>query len=119
MSEETETDIQMLDSYSETVELKLSQETERKPTLDELPTDEPTLRSVDERIKPDTDPIFRRVEKLCALPASPTEMESASNSEASSSRRNRESSSPSRNPYDTLQIGDLAHSGPFHYLTPP
>ena len=90
-----------------------------KPTLDELPTDESTLRSVDERIKHATDPIHSRVEELCTLLASPTEMESASNSKASGSRRNRESSSPSRNPYDTLQIGDLAHSGPLHYLTPP
>ena len=62
MSEEIETGTQTLDSSSESIELRLSQDTEMEPTLDETPTDELTLRSVDERIKQATDLILRRVE---------------------------------------------------------
>ena len=47
-----------------------------EPAVDETPADELTMRSVDERIKQGTDPILRRVEELCALLASRTEMES-------------------------------------------
>ena len=103
MSEETETGTQKLDSSSWTIELRLRQETETEPTLDETPADELILRSVHERIIQATDPILRRVEELCALLASRTEMESAGNSEASGSRRNRQSSSPSCNWYDTCE----------------
>ena len=60
-------------------------------------TDEFTLRSIDERIIQATDPILRRLVELCALLASRTEMESASNSEAPGSRRKHEPSSPLRN----------------------
>ena len=100
MSEETEIGTQTLDSSSKTIELRFRQETDMVPTLDETPTDELTLRSVDERIKQATDPILRRVDELCALLANRTEMESAGNSERSGSRRNRESSSLSRNRYN-------------------
>ena len=68
-----------------------------EPILDGTPTDELTLRSVNETIQQSTEPIFRRIEDLCVLLASRTEMESFGNCEASSSMRNRESSSPSRN----------------------
>ena len=70
--------------------------------LDEAPAGERTLGSADERIKQATDPILRRVQKLCALLSSLAETESTGNSEASSWRRNRGSSSPSRNWYDMV-----------------
>ena len=101
MSEETENGTQTLDSSSETIELRLRQETEMEHTSDETSTEELTLRLVDEKIKQATDPIFRRVKEVCTLLASRTEVESAGNSEASSSRHNHESFSPSRNRYDT------------------
>ena len=47
MNEETETGTQTLDSSSETIELRLRQETEMEPVLDETPADELTLASVD------------------------------------------------------------------------
>ena len=97
MIEETGTGTQKFDSCSETLELRSRQETEMEPTLGETPDVELTLRSVDERIKQATDPILRRVEELCALLATRTEMESAGNSEATGSRRDREFSSPSCN----------------------
>ena len=71
-----------------------------EPALSKTPDTELTLRSVGERIKQATDPILKRVEELCALLASRCEMESAGNSEASGSRRDREFSSPSRNRYN-------------------
>ena len=101
MSEETETGTQTFDSSSETIELRSRQETEMEPALGETPDVELTLRSVDGRIKQTSDPILKRVEELCALLASRTEMESTGNSEASGSRRDHESSSPSRNRHDT------------------
>ena len=101
MSEKTENGTQTLDSSSETIELRLRQETEMEPTSDETSTDELILRSVDERIKQATDPIHWRVGELCAPLTSRTEMETAGNSEASGSRRNHESFSPSRNRYDS------------------
>ena len=55
-----------------------------------------TLRLLDERIKQVTDPIFRWIEELYALLAGRTELESAGNSEASGSRRDNTSASPSR-----------------------
>ena len=75
MSEETETGTQTFDFSSETIELRLRQETEKEPSLDETPADELTLRLVDERIKQASDPILRRLEDLRALIASRTEME--------------------------------------------
>ena len=101
MSEETETGTQIFDISSESIELKLRLETGVEPAVDEAADIELTLRSVDERIKQATDRILRRVQELCALLASRTKMESAGNSEASGSGRNRESSSPSRNHYDS------------------
>ena len=101
MSEKTGIGTQTLDSSSETIELRLTQEVEMKPTLNDTSTDEHTLRSVDERIKQATDPILRRVEELSALLGSPTEMESTGNSEASSLKHSHDSFSPSRNRYDT------------------
>ena len=103
MSGETETGMQTLDSSSDTIELRLRQETEMEPAVDETPADELTLKLVDERIKQATDRIIRRV--LCALLASRLEMETAGNSGASGSRRNRESSGPSRNRYETQFSG--------------
>ena len=100
MSEGTETCMQTFDSSSESIELGLRQEPEMEPTVDKTPDDELTLRFVDEKIKQATDPILRKVEELCSLLAIRTEMESAGNSEASGSRRNREPHSPSRNWYD-------------------
>ena len=106
--EETETGTQTFDSFSETIELRSRQETEMEPTLGETPDVELTLRSVDERIKQATDPILRRVEELCALLASRAEMDSAGNSEASGSRRDREFSSPSCNRCDNALLSWLA-----------
>ena len=72
-----------------------------EPALSETPDIELTLRLVDEKIKQATDPILKRVGELCARLASRTEMESAGNSEASGSRRDRELSSPSHKRYDS------------------
>ena len=102
MSEETETGTQIIDSSSETIELRSRQEMELKPTLDETPDIELTSWSVDEKIKQANNPILRRVIELCSLLASRTEKESTGNSETSSSRRDRGSSSPSRNWYDMV-----------------
>ena len=72
MSEETEIGTQTLDSSSDTIKLRLRQETELEPNLNETSTDELTLKSIDERIKQVTDPILRIVEELCVLLASRT-----------------------------------------------
>ena len=104
MSEEIETSTQTFDSSSESIVLGLRQESEMEPAVDETPTAELTLRSVDERIKQAFDPILRRVEELCALLARRTEIESAGNSEASSLRRNHEPSIPSRNQVPTANF---------------
>ena len=101
MGEETETGMQTFDSSSETIELRSSQETEMEPAFGEMPDTGLTLRSVEERIKQATDSILKRVEELCALLASRSEMESAGNSEAFGSRPDREFSSSSCNRYDT------------------
>ena len=102
MSEATETGTQTSDSSSETIELRSIQETEMVPAFSETPDTELTTRSIDGKIKQATDPLLKTVEELCALLASRAEMESADNSEASGSRRDRELSSPSRNRYDNL-----------------
>ena len=104
MNEDAEIGTQSLDSSSKTIELRFRQETELDTTADETPADELTLRSVDEWTEKATDPILRRVEELCALLASRTELESTGNSEASGSRREHESISPSCNRYDRLFI---------------
>ena len=69
--------------------------------LTELSAGELTLRSVDERIKQTTDPVLRRVEEICALLAGRTKMESTGQTEASGSRRNHESISPSCNRHNS------------------
>ena len=62
MSEDTEIGAQTFDSSFESLELGLRQESEMEPAADETPADELALRSVNERIKQATDPIFRKVE---------------------------------------------------------
>ena len=76
------------------IELRFRQKREMDSPEIETSADKHTLKSIHERIKQTTDPILRRVEELCALLASRTEMESAGKSEASGSRRNRESFKP-------------------------
>ena len=100
MNEETEIGMQAFDSSFGTIELRFRQEPEMENTMKETSTDEPTLISVDERIKQATDPILRRVEELCALLASRTEMETAGKNEASGPRSNHESYCPLRNRQD-------------------
>ena len=100
MSEEIEIGSQTLDSSSETIELRLRQEPEMDTPANETSADELTFRSYDERVKQATDPILGRVEELWALLSSRIEVESTGNSEASGSRPNCESISPSRNRYD-------------------
>ena len=102
MNEETEAGTQTFDSLSESIELRFRQESEMEPAVNETPAAGLTLKSLEEKIKQATDLILRRVEELCVLLASRREMESAGNSEASGSRSNRESSSPSNNRYDTF-----------------
>ena len=94
MSEETDVGTQTLDSSSETIELRLRQEMEMEPTLDETHTDVLTMMSVYEKTKQATEPTLTIAEKMCAILLSWPEVESASTGEASGSRRNRESSSP-------------------------
>ena len=81
MRNETEAGTQTLDSFSDTMDLRLRQESKMDPQGIEASADELTLRLVDERIKQPTDPILRRVE-ICALLAGRTELESAGNNEA-------------------------------------
>ena len=76
-----------------------------EPNLNETFAGELTLKSVDDKIRQATDPILRTLEEVYALLANRTEMESTGNSEASVSRRNRESISPSRNRYDSSYDG--------------
>ena len=83
---ETGTGTQTFDSSSETIELNSGQETEMEPAFSKTPDTELTMRSIDERIKQATDRLLGRVEELCYLLASRTEMESTGNSEASGSR---------------------------------
>ena len=111
MSEETEVGTQIREISFKTIRLRFRQEPEMDTPENETFADEFTLRSVDKRIEQATDPILRRVEELCALLASRTEMEYAGNSEASGSRRNRESINPSRNRSDIqsakVRVGGL------------
>ena len=97
MSEETENGTQTFDCSSETIE------TELKLELSETHDTELTLMPGDGRIKQATDPILKRVEKLCALLASRTDMRSAGNNEVSASRRDHWLSSPSRNWSDMVR----------------
>ena len=110
MSEESEAGTQTLDSSSETIALRLRQETEIEPTTEKTSIDEVTLRSRDKNIKQVTEPILRKVQEMCVLLASRNETESARNNEASRSRRNRESSSPSSNRYNTRSGPDMKRS---------
>ena len=65
MNAETENTTQTFDSSTETVGLRLRQETEIESISNKLPTDELTLRSVDQKIKQTTDLILRRVGERC------------------------------------------------------
>ena len=94
MSNTNNTGTQTLNSSSETVELGLGQEPEMNTQEIDTSADQSTLvRLVDERIKQATDPILR-LEELCALLVSQTEMESTGNSEVSDSKRDNASTSP-------------------------
>ena len=73
MSSETEAGTQTLDSSSDTIELRLSQEPEMDTQEMETASVELTLKSVYERIKQATDPILRRIDELSALLASRTD----------------------------------------------
>ena len=64
MSRETEIGTQILESSSETIELRFGQEPEIETPVTELSDDELTLTSVDERINLGEDPILRQVEAL-------------------------------------------------------
>ena len=70
---------------------------EIEPFASELPH-----RSIDERIKQSTDPLLRRVRQSCALLGSQTELKPTERSEASGSRRDNVSCSPSRLWHDNL-----------------
>ena len=102
MSSETETITQTQDSSLDTIYLTLRQEPEMHFQENEFSAKQITLKSVDERIKQATDPYRRRVEYLCALLARGTELGSAGNSEATGSRRDNTSASPTGNRHDTL-----------------
>ena len=101
MSNEIEAGTQTLESSSDTVVLRLRQESEMDAHGIETSADGLMLRLVDERIKQAKDPILGRVEELCALLARRTELESAENSETSGSRLGNTSASPSRNRHDS------------------
>ena len=90
-SDETELDTQTLGISTETMELRLRQRPEMDTPENETSANELTPRSIDERIKQATEPIFKRVEDLCDLVAFQTKGESTGHSEVSSSRRNCES----------------------------
>ena len=100
MSKETGVGTQTLDSSSETVELRLRQETELDTAVVKSSADELTLRLVDERNKQATEQILKLVEVMRALLAGRIETESAVNSEVSGSRPNHESMSSSGNRHD-------------------
>ena len=97
MGNETEAGTQTFDSSSDMIDLKLGQEPEMDTQGTETSAGELTYRSGYERIKQATNPIFRRVEELCAPLIGRTEMESAGNSEASGWKRDNASASPSPN----------------------
>ena len=95
MSGDTESYTQTQENSAETIALKFRQHPEMDTPVTETSADELTVRSVDERIKQATDLIPRRVEEFCALLVGCTELESAANRGASSSRLNHQSFSPS------------------------
>ena len=101
MSNETEAGTQTLDSSSDTIVLRLRQESEMDAQGIETSADELTLRLVDERIKQAKDPILGRVEDLYALLAGRTVLESAKNNETFNLRLDNTSASPSRNRRDS------------------
>ena len=116
MSNETEAGTQTLDSSSDTIDIRLRQD----PGMDiqgiKTSADELTLGSIDERIKQVTDPILTRAEELCVLLADRTEKESAGNSEASGSRCDNASASPSHSRYDSNRL--LLKSSRYFYVKP-
>ena len=101
MSSETKAGNQIHDSSSDKIDLRLRQKPEMVSQENEPSDKELTLLSVDERIKQATDPIFRRVEEICALLAGRTEFESPGDNEASCSSRDNTFASPSGNRYDS------------------
>ena len=105
MSNETEASFQTLDRSADTIDSKLRKEPEMDIQENEPSASELTLRSVDEWIKQATDPILRRVEEICVLLVSRTELKSTGNSEASGSRLDNTSTSPSGNRHGTLSYG--------------
>ena len=67
MSNENETGTETLDSSSNTIDLRLRQESKIDHQGIDTSTNELTLRSVNERSKQATGRILRRVEEICAL----------------------------------------------------
>ena len=67
MSKQTKAGTQTLDCSFITVDLKLSQESEMDFQEIETSVDELIVWSVDDRMKEATDPILKRIGKLCAL----------------------------------------------------
>ena len=104
MREKTGICIHTLDSSCKTYEIGLRQQPATDTRVTETSAEELTLKLLGERIKQATDPIFRRVEELCALLLRRTEMESNGNSEASGWRRNIESISPSSSWHDSVTM---------------
>ena len=85
---------QTFDSSSDTIDLGFRQKRTMDPQEIETPADGLTHRSIEERIKQAVDPILRQVEEIFDLLVSRTELESAGNSEASRSRRERRPLAP-------------------------
>ena len=79
LSTETGASTETHDSSSDTTDFRLRQEPETHSQENDFSASEITLKSVGERIKQATDPVLRRVEELCALLASWTELESPEN----------------------------------------
>ena len=86
---------------TETTGQRRRQELDVDSLNSDLSTIEVTHNSLSEQIKQATGPIFRRVEELCALIASPNDLENAGNSKATDARRDYTSVSPVHNRYDT------------------
>ena len=104
MSNGAEVGTQTHDNSSDTIDLSLRQALEMDSQEIESATIELTLRSVDERIKQAIDSILWRVEELCALLASRTELKSAGNSEGTNSRRYNTSISLADNRQSARQL---------------
>ena len=74
MSDETKTGTQTPDSSSDTIKWRARQEPEMETEGIEASVEKLILKSLDERVKQGSDPIFRRVEQLCALISGRNEM---------------------------------------------